>query len=152
MIRVKICGLKRAEDVAAALAAGARRAVSLPVSAPFHCSLMQPAQQRLAPKLEALRLADLAVPLVNNARAEVVYNATQARQGLLDQIASPVLWEQSIRKLVSLGAERFVEVGPGRVLSGLLRQIERSIPAANVEDRKSLEKTLAALSPEVTLY
>ena len=90
--------------------------------------------------------------LVNNARAEVVYNATQARQGLLDQIASPVLWEQSIRKLVSLGVERFVEVGPGRVLSGLLRQIERSIPAASVEDRKSLEKTLAALSPEVTLY
>ena len=136
----------------AALAAGARRAVSLPVSAPFHCSLMQPAKQPLAPKLEALRLADLAVPLVNNARAEVVYNATQARQGLLDQIASPVLWEQSIRKLVSLGVERFVEVGPGRVLSGLLRQIERSIPSANVEDRKSLEKPLAALSPEVTLY
>ena len=134
----------------AALAAGAKRAVSLPVSAPFHCSLMQPAQQRLAPELEAILLADLSVPLVNNARAELIHYAAQARQGLLDQIASPVLWEQSIRKLVSLGVERFVEVGPGRVLSGLLRQIERSIPAANVEDRKSLEKTLAALSSEVT--
>jgi len=129
----------------AALAAGAKRAVLLPVSAPFHCSLMRPAQQRLAPELQAVAFADLAFPLVNNVRAEVIETGGQARQGLMDQIPSPVLWEPSIRKLLSLGVERFVEVGPGRVLTGLLRQIERSAPASNVEDCKSLEKTLAAL-------
>ncbi len=128
-----------------ALAAGAKRALQLPVSAPFHCSLMQPAQQRLTPELQSVRFSDLRFPLVNNVRAEEVATGPQARQGLIDQIPSPVLWEQSIRCLLSLGTKQFVEVGPGRVLTGMLRQIDRKIPAVNVEDEKSLDKALAGL-------
>ena len=129
-----------------ALAAGAKRALPLPVSAPFHCSLMLPARQRLAPELEALPFQDLRFPLVNNVRAEEVRQGREARRGLMDQIPAPVLWEQSIRRLRALGAERFVEVGPGRILTGLMRQIESGVLAVNVEDGKSLEKTLVALT------
>ena len=128
-----------------ALAAGAKRALQLPVSAPFHCSLMQPAQQRLAPELESVPFSDLSFPLVNNVRAEEVKTGLQARQGLIDQMSSPVLWEQSVRRLLSLETEQFVEVGPGRVLTGMLRQIDRKVPAVNVEDGRSLDKTLVAL-------
>lgn len=133
-----------------ALAAGAKRAIPLPVSAPFHCALMRPAQERLAPELRALSFQDLVVPLVNNVRAEEVRTGPQARQGLIDQIPSPVLWEQSIRKLISLGADHFIEVGPGRVLTGLLRQMDRSAAATSVEDSKSLEKTLSAWASRQT--
>jgi len=91
-----------------AAAAGVKRAVLLPVSAPFHSSLMRPAQQRLTPELEALRFEDLRFPLVNNARAEEVRRGPDARRGLIDQICAPVLWEQSIRRLCSLGAGQFV--------------------------------------------
>ena len=129
-----------------AKAAGAKRALLLPVSAPFHCALMHPAQQRLKPELEAARFKDLSVPLINNVRAEEVRTGADARSGLVDQIPSPVLWEQSIRRMLRDGVQTFVEVGPGRVLTGLLRQIEPGAAGANVEDLKSLEKTLAALS------
>lgn len=128
-----------------ALAAGAKRAVPLAVSAPFHCSLMRPAQERLSPELAVLPFKDLSVPLVNNVRAEMVRTAAAARQGLVDQIPSPVRWEPSVRQLLAAGATQFVEVGPGRVLTGMMRQIERSATAMNVEDSKSLEKTLATL-------
>lgn len=129
-----------------ALAAGAKRAVPLAVSAPFHCSLMRPAQERLSPELAGLPFRELAVPLVNNVRAEFVRTATEARQGLIDQIPSPVRWEPSIRQLLGAGATHFVEVGPGRVLTGMMRQIDRSAAAMNVEDTKSLERMLAALN------
>ena len=134
-----------------ALAAGAKRAIPLPVSAPFHCSLMRPAQQRLAPELAAIPFKDLAVPLVNNVRAELIRTGTEARQGLIDQIPSPVRWEPSIRRLLDAGVTQFVEVGPGRVLTGMMRQIDRSAAATNAEDSKSLEKTLAALQGAATL-
>ena len=133
-----------------ALQAGAKRAVELAVSAPFHCALMLPAQQRLLPELEAIPFRDLCIPLVNNVRAEEVRSAAQARQGLIDQIPSPVLWEPSMRKLLALGVRRFVEVGPGRVLSGLLRQIDRSAASSNVEDSCSLEKALSFLTASVS--
>ena len=139
--------VKRVMDQA--LAAGAKRAVPLAVSAPFHCSLMRPAQQRLAPELAALPFKDLSVPLVNNVRGEMVRTAAAARQGLVDQIPSPVRWEPSVRRLLAAGVTYFVEVGPGRVLTGMMRQIDRSAAGINVEDSKSLEKTLAALqSPQ----
>jgi [acyl-carrier-protein] S-malonyltransferase len=128
-----------------ALSAGAKRAVPLPVSAPFHCSLMRPAQERLSPELAALPFQDLTVPLVNNVRAEFIRTGAEARQGLIDQIPSPVRWEPSVRRLLDAGATHFVEVGPGRVLTGMMRQIDRSAIAMNVEDTKSLEKALAAL-------
>lgn len=132
--------------VNAAAASGAKRAILLPVSAPFHCALMRPAQQRLAPELEATAFADLSVPLISNVRAEEIRTGPAARQGLIDQIPAPVLWEDCIRRMLALGVRNFVEVGPGRVLSGLLRQIDRSAPASNVEDIRSLDKTLAALA------
>lgn len=132
-------------------AAGAKRALLLQVSVPFHCALMGPVQQRLRPELEALSFQYLTVPLVNNVRAEEARAGPHARQGLIDQIPSPVLWEQSIRKLLALGTEQFVEVGPGRVLTGLLRQIDhRSASATHVEDSKTLKKALAVLAGSKT--
>ncbi len=129
-----------------ATAEGAKRAIELPVSAPFHSDLMRPAQARLTPELKAANFGDLAFPLINNVRAEQVTSGADARQGLIDQIPSPILWEQSMRKLLSLGVEFFVELGPGRVLSGLMRQVERSAGTANVEDSGSFQKTLARLA------
>ena len=134
--------------VAAAKPAGAKLAVMLQVSAPFHCSLMRPAQDCLRPELEAAQFSDLSVPLVNNVRAEEVRSGSEARRGLIDQIPSPVLWDDSVRRMIATGVDTFVEVGPGKVLGGLLRQIDRGLSAANVEDVKSLEKTLAALSQQ----
>src|ERR1035437_3728550 len=102
--------------VEAAPAAGAKRAVLLPVSAPFHCALMRPAQERLLPELEAAPFAELTVPLINNVRAEEVRAAKDARQGLIDQIRSPVRWEASVRRMLAAGVKKFVEVGPGKGL------------------------------------
>ena len=100
--------------VGAAPAAGAKKAVLLKVSAPFHCSLMRPAQQRLAPESQATPFADLRVPLINNVRAEEVRSGAAARRGLMDQIPAPVLWEDCIRRMLSFGVQTFVEVGPAR--------------------------------------
>jgi [acyl-carrier-protein] S-malonyltransferase len=106
-----------------AKAAGARRAVLLPVSAPFHCALMKPAQDRLAVDLNQTEFRDLRRPLVNNVAAREVRGGAEARQGLIDQVSSPVRWEDSVRCLAGHGVERFVEVGAGGVLSGLLKSI-----------------------------
>jgi len=125
---------------------GARRAILLPVSAPFHCALMKPAQQRLAADLEQIEFRDLRFPLVNNLGAQEIRSATEARAGLIGQVSAPVLWEQSIRKLASLGVTRFIEVGPGKVLSGLLRQIDSSLAALQVQDADSLSATLEGLA------
>ncbi len=142
--QVVIAGHKGAVERAVALAqaAGAKRAVLLAVSAPFHCALMEPAQRRLAADLAATRFRDLEVPLVNNFAAAEVRSGADARQGLIDQVSNPVRWEASIRYLAAQGVTRFIEVGPGRVLSGLLRNIDRNLAGANVEDLKSLEKVL----------
>ena len=106
-----------------AKAAGARRAVPLPVSAPFHCALMKPAQERLAVDLRATEFLDLRVPLVNNVAALEVRAGAEARQGLIDQVSSPVRWTESMRRLEAAGVERCIETGPGGVLTGLLRTI-----------------------------
>jgi [acyl-carrier-protein] S-malonyltransferase len=107
-----------------AKAAGARRAVPLAVSAPFHCPLMKPAQQRLAPELEATAFDDLDWPLINNWEAREIRTASEARRGLIEQIPNTVRWEESIRYLAAHGVDRFFEVGPGGVLTGLLRSID----------------------------
>jgi len=120
--------------------AGAKRAVMLAVSAPFHCSLMAPAGRRLAEDLESAQIQDLAIPLVNNYAAQEVRTASEVRKGLEKQVPNPVRWEETIRYLAAQGVERFVEVGPGRVLTGLLRGIDRSLKGAAVEDLKSLEQ------------
>jgi [acyl-carrier-protein] S-malonyltransferase len=136
--------VKRAVEMASA--GGAKRAVMLPVSAPFHSSLMQPAAVRLEVDLKATQFHSLRVPLVNNADAEVTTDGNEAREGLLRQVTLPVRWEESIRELIDQGVNTFVEVGPGRVLTGLLRQIDRSIHVFNVEDEKSLRATLERLA------
>ena len=125
---------------------GARRAVLLNVSAPFHCALMQPAQERLAQDLEAAEIADPQIPLVNNVDAQVVRSALAVRDGLKRQVTSAVRWEESIRVLRTEGVELFVEVGPGKVLTGLLRQIDRQAEGLHVEDLASLQEVLTRLA------
>ncbi|HZS49421.1 MAG TPA: ACP S-malonyltransferase [Bryobacterales bacterium] len=144
--QVVIAGHKGAVERAVLLAhrAGAKRAVMLPVSAPFHCRLMEPAQQRLAADLAAIPFRDLQMPLVNNCAAREISTGDEARQGLIDQVPNPVRWEETIRYMAARGVSRFIEVGPGRVLCGLLRSIDRSLKGFNVEDVKGLEKLLAA--------
>ena len=120
--------------------AGARKAVLLQVSAPFHCALMKPAQERLSADLNAIDFKDLAAPLVNNFAAREIRTGVDAREGLKQQVPNPVRWEDSIRKLAAAGVDRFVEAGPGKVLTGLLRSIDRSLRGSAVGDLKSLEK------------
>ena len=130
--------VQRAVDLAKA--AGARRAVLLPVSAPFHCSLMQSAQKWLALDLNATEFRDLAVPLVNNWQANLIHTGAEARDGLYQQVPNPVRWTESIRKLVSEGVSRFIEVGAGGVLTGLLRNINPDLSGAKFGEADDLEK------------
>jgi [acyl-carrier-protein] S-malonyltransferase len=127
-----------------AKAAGARRAVLLAVSAPFHCSLMKPAQEQLAVDLNATEFRDLAVPLVNNWQAKVIHTGAEARDGLYQQVPNPVRWAESIRKLASEGVTRFVEVGAGGVLTGLLRNINPDLAGSKFGEADDLEKIHAA--------
>lgn len=123
-----------------------RKAVRLNVSAPFHSALMMPAQLRLATDLARIDFAELKVPLVSNADARLVRTGAEARESLVRQVSSPVRWSESVELLAgSEGVDTFIEVGPGKVLSGLLRQIAPEAHAANVEDRASLEAARAAL-------
>jgi [acyl-carrier-protein] S-malonyltransferase len=132
--------VKRAVEIASQL--GAKRAVILAVSAPFHSALMQPAQDKLAADLKNTNFAALGTPLVTNVDADTISTGEEAREALIRQVSMPVRWEASIRLLIDEGVNTFVEVGPGKVLSGLLRQIDRSVAAFNVEDEKSLATTL----------
>jgi [acyl-carrier-protein] S-malonyltransferase len=125
--------------------AGAKRAILLPVSAPFHCSLMKPAQDRLAADLRQLRFRDPEVPVIGNIDAEPKRTGDAAREALVRQVTGTVQWEQSVRKAIAEGVETFVEVGPGKVLCGLMRQIDRSKACMNVEDEASLQKAMGLL-------
>ena len=132
--------VKRAVEIASQL--GAKRAVMLAVSAPFHSALMMPAQEKLAADLRKITFSDLRVPLITNVDADTETSGEEAREALIRQVSMPVRWEESMRTLIDEGVNTFVEVGPGRVLTGLLRQIERSVATLNVEDEKSLAGTL----------
>ncbi len=136
--------VKRAVELASQ--SGAKRAVILPVSAPFHCELMMPAQQRLEGDLRRAAFGLLRVPLATNVDAEIITSGEEAREALIRQVSLPVRWEESIRELIEQGVSIFVEVGPGRVLSGILRQIDRSVHCFNVEDEKSLSSTVEKLA------
>ena len=146
--QIVISGSKAAVERAAELAKekGAKRAVMLPVSAPFHCSLMQPAQDRLAADLRSLRFSAPRVPVVTNVDAKPIQDAEQARDALIRQVTGAVQWVRSIQVLIGVGVQTFIEVGPGKVLTGLSRQIDRSKTGLNVENEASLEKTLTAFS------
>jgi [acyl-carrier-protein] S-malonyltransferase len=123
--------------------AGAKRAVMLQVSAPFHCRLMQPAQDALAPALAAMTFLPAKAPVVVNVDAALVTDGAQLRDALIRQVTGAVRWTESMQLLIAQGVSRFIEVGPGKVLCGLMRQIDRSQKCANVEDPASLEKLLA---------
>src|SRR5712692_4140068 len=127
-------------------AAAVKRAVVLPVSAPFHCALMMPAQTRLEADLRKTPFSNLRMPLVTNVDADTISTGEEAREALIRQVSLPVRWEESMRLLIDEGVTTFVEVGPGRVLTGILRQIERSVHCFNVEDEKSLQSTLEKLA------
>jgi [acyl-carrier-protein] S-malonyltransferase len=136
--------VKRAVEIASQ--SGAKRAVILPVSAPFHCSLMQPAQKRLEPDLRAANFSTLKFPVITNVDAEAVTSGDEARESLIRQVTMPVRWLDSIREMIEQGVDIFVEVGPGKVLAGLLRQIDRSVRVFNVEDAASLHATVEKIA------
>lgn len=142
-----IAGHRTAVERAVELAKtkGAKRAVMLAVSAPFHCELMKPVAEKLETVFKDTEFSDLTVPLVTNVDAEMTTSGDRARDSLLRQVASPVRWSASITRLLEQGVTRFVEVGPGKVLSGLVRQISRQCQIMNVEDLQSLDATSAAL-------
>lgn len=145
--QIVIAGHATAIDRAIALLKerGAKRAIKLNVSAPFHCALMMPAQERLEDDLAELDLKDLRVPLITNVDASPLQNGEDARDALVRQVSSPVRWRESVEFLTQHGVETFVEVGPGKVLCGLARQIDRNVRCLNVEDQASLNATRDAL-------
>jgi len=143
-----ISGALAAVERASALvkAKGARRAVMLPVSAPFHCAMMEPAQREVARVLAGLSLADPRIPVAANVSGCLVTTADAARHALTRQVTGAVRWVDCVQSLAKAGADLFIEVGPGKVLCGLLRQIDPALKALNVEDGASLEATLAAIA------
>jgi len=140
--QVVIAGTAAAVDRALTLARG----LKLPVSAPFHCALMKPAQDRLAAELAAIEFRDPAVPLINNVRAEIVRDAETARQGLIDQVSGSVRWTDTIRSLRAHGAAKFVEVGPKAVLTGLLRKIDPAAAGLKFGEAQDLDSLLTAIT------
>jgi [acyl-carrier-protein] S-malonyltransferase len=148
--QIVISGHTAAVERAAKLAdeRGAKRAKVLPVSAPFHCSLMKPAQERLARDLQALQFSVPAAPVICNVDAVPVTAAHAARDALVRQVTGSVKWNESMQWLIAQGVQTFVEVGPGKVLCGLMRQIDRSKKCLNVEDEGSLQKTLEYLAAQ----
>jgi [acyl-carrier-protein] S-malonyltransferase len=127
--------------------AGAKRVVPLPVSAPFHCKLMEPAADQLTAELERVIFNDPTIPVASNVDARLVSRRAEVRDCLIRQVTGAVRWTECIDLLKTTNPTHYIEVGPGKVLTGLMRQIDRSIPMLNVEDTASLEKTLAALTP-----
>ncbi len=136
--------VQRAVEIAKT--AGAKRAVILPVSAPFHCPLMKPAQDRLKADLDATEFRDLEIPLVNNFEARLVRSGAEAREGLYQQVPNPVRWADSMRVLAAHGVSRFIEVGAGSVLTGLLRNIDPALSGAKFGEAADLEKLMATAS------
>jgi [acyl-carrier-protein] S-malonyltransferase len=132
--------IERAIDVAKKR--GVRRALPLPVSAPFHCDLMKPAADRLEPILESASFKDLWFSLVSNVDASPIGTPTAVRNALLRQVAAPVRWVESVQKMVGMGVKRFVEIGPGSVLTGLIKRIDPGVELLNVSDVHTLEAFL----------
>jgi [acyl-carrier-protein] S-malonyltransferase len=145
--QVVIAGNREAVERAAVLAkeAGAKRAILLQVSAPFHCSLLMPVEERLLVDIDRCSVGDLRYPLVTNVDAGIIRTGAEARSALKRQVSRPVRWQESIQRLLDEGVRTFVEVGPGKVLLGLIRSIDKSVTMLNAEDEKSVENVLSAL-------
>jgi len=149
--QIVIAGETEAVDKAVELcsAKGAKRAVNLEVSAPFHCSLLKPAGEKLAMELEKVEFYGMKLPVVSNATAEYVTDKGLVKDLLIRQVSSPVRWEDSMRRLIADGIDTFVEIGPGKTLAGFMRKIDRNVKMLNVENLESLENTLEALGAGV---
>ncbi len=147
-VQTVIAGHKEAvEQVSAkALEAGAKKAVSLPVSAPFHSVLMKPAEVKLQKELEQTEFFDLSIPVITNIEAQPITKGSDARSALVKQVCSPVRWSETMQVLVDQGIERVIELGSGKVLSGLIKRFNRDITCFQVGDRESLSQTLAAIN------
>lgn len=145
--QIVIAGETAAVEKAAELmkVAGAKRAVMLPVSAPFHSRLMEPAADKLKVELDKVTLSDAQIPVVANVNGQILTDASAIKESLVKQAASPVLWEDCVATMVNFGAQAFVEVGPGKVLTGFTKKINKEMQLANVEDVASLAKTLEFL-------
>ncbi len=124
---------------------GAKRAMLLPVSAPFHCSMLLGAGEKLARELENVELNEMSIPLITNVTAEYVDSKDSVKELLKKQVSSSVKWEESVRKMIEDGVDTFVEIGPGKTLSGFIKKIDKEIAVYNVEDMASLEKTLESI-------
>ena len=124
---------------------GAKRAILLAVSAPFHCSLLKPAGDRLDMELQKVKFEEFKIPLIANATAQVVNSSADIKELLVRQVSSPVLWENSIRFMLEKGTDTFVEIGPGKVLSGFVKKISKEARIYNIEDMDTLEKTLGEI-------
>jgi len=145
--QIVIAGNREAVERAVVLAkeAGAKRAILLPVSAPFHCALLNPAEERLSVDLDRSSFGELRYPLATNVDAGLIRTGWEARSALKRQVSRPVRWQESIQRLLEQGVRTFVEVGPGKVLLGLIRSIDKSVTMLNAEDEKSVENVLSAL-------
>lgn len=145
--QIVISGEKTAVDKCCELckAAGAKRALPLAVSAPFHCSMLEGAGEKLARELENVEVYDMNIPVISNVTADYVQSKEDIKPLLIKQVSSSVRWEDSIRRMLSDGVDTFVEVGPGKALSGFIRKIDKEAAVYNVEDIASLEKTLSGL-------
>lgn len=139
-------GIERAIEIARNR--GIRRAISLPVSAPFHCQLMKPAEDRLRPVLDAAHFKDLWMSVVSNVDASPIGTAHAVRNALLRQVSSPVRWVECVQRMISMGVRRFVEVGPGNVLTGLIKRIDPSVELTSVSDAASLDAFLQRATAE----
>ncbi len=148
LVQTVISGHKEAVEQVSekALQSGAKKAVALPVSAPFHSSLMKPAEIKLQKELEQTKFYDLSCPVITNIEAKPITKGSEARSALIKQVCSPVRWSETMQVLVDQGVETVIELGAGKVLSGLIKRFNRSINCYQVGDRESLSQTLAALN------
>jgi [acyl-carrier-protein] S-malonyltransferase len=145
--QIAIAGHREAVERAVKLAkeSGARRAIMLNVSAPFHCELMKPAEERLCADLDRYEFSDLQCPLITNVDARPIVTGAEARSALKRQVSRPVRWQETVQFLLDQGVRTFVEVGPGRVLLGMIRSMDKSVTMLNAEDEKSVENAVCAL-------
>lgn len=146
--QIVIAGEKPAVEEAMKLAeaSGAKKAIALAVSAPSHCRLMEPASKRLSEMLDTISLQSPQIPIVNNADAKILSKPEEIKDSLVRQLNQPLLWEESVKNMIQSGVDIFIEVGPKKVLAGLIKRIDSNVKILNVEDTKSLNETLDALA------
>ena len=150
--QIVISGSKKGIELAAVTAkeAGAKRVIPLEVSGPFHSSLMKPAAEKLAGILDQISVKDAGIPVIANVTASPIQLSEEIKQKLVEQLYSPVLWEDSVNRMIELGVDTFIEIGPGKVLTGLVKKINRSVSIYNVSDEESLAATVEALKGDLT--